>query len=72
VHAETIKADHKKAAEKTARQKGEVIRCIQGESSFSRDMLSELIAQAEAEEAALQTALDQAETELADTEALQK
>ncbi len=72
VHAETIKADHKKAAEKTALLKGEVIRCIQGESSFSRDMLSELITQAEAEEGALQKALAQAETELADTEALQK
>ena len=70
MQVEAVRTEFRKAAEKTELLKGEVIRCIQGESSFSRDMLSELIAKAEAEQNELQKALDAAEEELADTESL--
>ena len=70
MQVEAVRAEFRKATEKTELLKGEVILCIQGQSSFSRDMLSEMISSAEAEKSQFRKALDKAEAEFSDAESL--
>lgn len=67
---EVIRTEYRRAEEKTELLKSEVILCIQGQSSFSRDMLSEMISSAEAEKSQFRKALDKAESEFSDAESL--
>ena len=65
-----LNADYGKADDNLTLLKSEVVKAIRGESSFSTEMLSELIAEAENECARLREQCDDAKREVKDTENL--
>ena len=65
-----LNADYGKADDNLTLLKSEVVKSIRGESSFSTEMLSELIAEAENECARLREQCDDAKREVKDTENL--
>ena len=65
-----LNADYGKADDNLTLLKSEVVKSIRGESSFSTEMLSELIAEAEGECARLREQCDDAKREVKDTENL--
>jgi site-specific DNA recombinase len=68
VHLAVLKGDYAKASRDLASLKSEVIRCIQGESSFSKEMLAELINQSDAKCVQLLSECEKAEAEIRDVE----
>ena len=66
------RTEYNKTAKELAALKSEVVKCIQGESSFSRAMLAELIENAEKQCAEKQAICEKAEAEVQDTEAMLK
>ena len=65
-----LNADYGKADDNLTLLKSEVVKAIRGESSFSTEMLSELIAEAEGECERLREQCDDAKREVKDTENL--
>ena len=68
LHLVSLQAEYGKASDELASLKAEIVRCIQGASSFSKELLAEVISQTEQRCAALQTACENAEREISDTE----
>ena len=68
----TLTADHAKALDSLNVLKGEVVKAIKGESAFSADTLSSLIAEAEKECERLAKLCMEAESNIADSEQLLK
>lgn len=71
-HLTALKADYAKAANTVDLLKGEVLRCITGESGFSREMLSGMIEDAESKCCELQTLVASAEQAVQEEELLQR
>ena len=59
---QSVRAEHAKAASELDMLKAEIINVLRGESTFSKDLLSGMVAEAEAKTAALQEQLDAAQT----------
>jgi len=66
------RTEYNKTAKELAALKAEVVKCIQGESSFSHAMLAELIENAEKQCAEKQAICEKTEAEVQDTEAMLK
>lgn len=65
-----VRSEYAKAEKELAALKAEIVRCIQGESSFPQDVLAELVASAEKKCAALLESCEKAEADIRDTEAM--
>ncbi|MBR2405583.1 MAG: hypothetical protein IKB04_00835 [Clostridia bacterium] len=65
-----LNADYGKASDNLTLLKSEVVKSIRGESSFSTEMLSDLIREAESECARLEEQCDDARRDVKDTENL--
>lgn len=65
-----LNADYSKASDNLTLLKSEVVKSIRGESSFSTEMLSDLIREAESECARLEEQCDDARRDVKDTENL--
>ena len=64
------KAAYDKAERDLASLKAEIVKCIQGESSFSQDVLAELVREADEKCKTVKSILDTAKEELQDVESL--
>ena len=59
---QSVRAEHAKAASELDMLKAEIINVLRGESTFSKDLLSGMVAEAEAKVTGLQEQLDAAQT----------